>query len=83
MASKEAYPVHEKVNVLDGITIYKTKKWWLAVLKTESFGMTKVSLYLWMKRGDQWKRKQKFTIPRERWGDIIRAVDKLIGISKE
>jgi len=81
MSSKETYPVHEEVNVIDGVTIYRTQKWWMAVLKTESFGMTKVSLYLWMKRGDRWKRRQKFTIPLERWSEIIRAVNKLLGTS--
>jgi len=76
---EEKYPVHESVEVLEGKTIYKTQKWWLAVLKVKSFGRQRISVYLWIRRGDLWKRQNKLTISdRETWGKIKKAVDSLI-----
>ena len=76
---EEEFPVHETVKVLDGETIYKTGKWWMAVLKIESFGRTNVAIYLWVKRGDKWKRQQKLTIgDLETWKEIKEKVDKML-----
>ena len=76
---KEEFPVHEAVKVLAGETIYKTEKWWMAVLKIESFGRTNVAVYLWVKRKGEWKRQQKLTIGDiETWGKIKETVDKMI-----
>jgi len=76
---KIKFPVHETVEVLDGQTIYKTEKWWMAVLKTKSFGRVKIGVYLWKKRDDVWKRQQKLSIgDHETWENIKSAVDKLI-----
>jgi hypothetical protein len=75
----EKFPVHESLKVLDGETVFKTEKWWLAVLKTESFGRIMVNIYLWVKRGDKWKRQQKLGIRgKEIWSRIKTAVDKFI-----
>jgi len=77
--SREQYPVHESLEVLDGKTIYRTQKWWLAVLKTRAFGRTAVSVYLWVKRDDAWKRQQKASFrDRETWEKVKKAVDKLL-----
>jgi len=77
--SEEAFPVHEAVNVLRGKTIYKTAKWWLAVLRIKSYGRERVAVYLWVKRGDRWKRQNKLTISdRETWRKVKEAVDSLI-----
>jgi len=79
MEKPAEFPVHEKVKVLDGKTIFRTDKWWMAVLKVESFGKNSVNVYLWVKRGDKWKRQQKLTIRgREQWSLIKEAVEKLI-----
>jgi len=75
----EKFPVHETLKVVTGETIYKTEKWWMAVLKTESFGRTMVNVYLWVKRGNDWKRQQKLGIRgKETWSRIKTAVDKFI-----
>lgn len=79
MEKQVEFPVHEKVKVLDGVTIFKTEKWWMAVLKVDSFGKTSVNVYLWVKRGDRWKRQQKLTIRgKEQWNLIRETVEKLI-----
>ena len=76
---EEKFPVHETVKVVDGKTIYKTEKWWLAVLKTESFGRSSVAIYLWVKRKDEWKRQQKLTLrDKDTWEKVKEAVDKFI-----
>ena len=76
---EESFPVHEAVKVLEGETIYKTTKWWMAVLKIESFGRTNVAVYLWVRRGDKWKRQQKLTVgDLETWEKIKENVDKML-----
>jgi len=76
---EEKFPVHETVKVVGGETIYKTKKWWLAVLKVESFGRSSVGIYLWVKREDKWKRQQKLTVrDKDTWEKIKETVDKFI-----
>ena len=35
---EEEFPVSESLTVHQGTTIYKTDKWWLAVLLVDSFG---------------------------------------------
>jgi len=78
MAS-ERFPVHETIKVLQGETIFRTEKWWMAVLKTESYGRTMVNIYLWVNRDGNWKRQQKISIRgKETWEKIKAAVDKLI-----
>jgi hypothetical protein len=75
---KEPLPVDEAIQVIDYETIYKTQKWWCAVLLGNMFGHDKIMVYLWqmteVKRKDpssgqwvstgqsQWKRKQKMGI---------------------
>lgn len=55
----EKFPVHKDLKVLKGVTIFKTSKWWEAVLLVESsFGQTpykKVTWYRW-----QWKKMKRF-----------------------
>ena len=72
----EEFPVSEKLKVLDGTTIYKTGKWWSAVLVVESFGRKQIALYLWAKKGDEWKRRQKFLVPgKDGWAKVKEAVE--------
>lgn len=75
----EEFPVSEKLRVIEGTTLYKTDKWWSAVLVVESFGRKQVNLYLWNKAGDKWKRRQKFLVPgKEEWTKIKEAVEKYL-----
>ena len=79
MTEEEKFPVHESIEVLEGITIYKRKVWWNAVLYQRSYvGKPQVAVYLWRKRGDEWKRKNKFIVDKETWKQTKEAVDKLL-----
>jgi len=76
---EESLPVSEKLKVLDSVTIYKTEKWWSAVTLIDSFGRKQISLYVWIKRGDRWKRNQKFTIhSRDEWRKVKEGIEKFI-----
>jgi hypothetical protein len=77
--AEEKFPVSESIKVLQGITIFKTDQWWAAVTLVESFNRRQIAIYLWNKRADQWKRRQKFVIRRkDEWGRFKEAVEKLL-----
>lgn len=77
--SEEKIPISEKLKVLDSVTIYKTAKWWSAVVLVESFGRRQVAMYVWLNRNGRWRRNQKFTIhSKAEWGQIKEAVEKFI-----
>ena len=72
-------PVSEKLKVIDSATLYKTDKWWSAVALIESFGRRQIAFYLWMRRGDQWRRRQKFVVhDKGEWLRIKEAVEKFL-----
>jgi len=77
--TEEKIPISEKLNVLQSQTIYKSEKWWSAVALVESFGRKQIAVYLWMKKEDQWKRKQKLVIHNQgEWLQIKDAIEKLL-----
>lgn len=77
--SEEKFPVSEALEVIEGTTIYKSEKWWSAVIKLTSFGRKQIAIYLWNKTGDQWKRRQKFIVTdKETWSKIAEAIDKYL-----
>jgi hypothetical protein len=77
-AIKEKLPVSESLKVLEGITLYRSEKWWAAVALIDAFGRKQIAVYLWIKRGDQWRRKNKFIIHNKKeWQQIKEAVEKL------
>ena len=79
LMAEEEFPVSKMLKVIRGITIYKTEKWWLAVLLLEAFGRRQVATYLWNSKGGVWKRRQKFVVSsRELWWRISEAVEKLL-----
>jgi len=72
----EEFPISEKLKIIKGKTLYKTDKWWSAVVSLESFGRKQVAVYLWSKSGDQWKRRQKLVVKsKEEWGRLKEAID--------
>ena len=76
---EEKFPVSESLNVIQGTTIYKTGKWWLAVVLLETFGRKQIATYLWNNKNGVWKRRQKFMIQNETtWRQITEAVEKLL-----
>ncbi|MEM2110263.1 MAG: hypothetical protein QXX08_00075 [Candidatus Bathyarchaeia archaeon] len=77
--STEKFPVSESLKVIQGTTIYKTEKWWLAVVLLDSFGRKQIATYLWNNKGGTWKRKQKFVITNSiMWQQISEAITKFL-----
>lgn len=64
MLENEKYPVDAFFEVVDGIDIYKSAKWWKAVILTRSKYGLQVATYQWIKNAKtgKWKRKQKMGI---------------------
>lgn len=56
------FPAHEVLNIKDGKTVYKNDKWWRAVILYKRHGETRIGTYLWVKKNDEWKRKQKYAV---------------------
>ena len=77
----ETLPIIPPLKVLEYTTINKRFGWWSAVVLLESYGRKQVCFYLWQKRDERWKRKQKFAIhSQEDWELITDAVDKIINV---
>ena len=79
----EKVPTDEKINVIETIDIFKTKKWWKAVVLGETTfeGRTRksVSVYLWQWEDGKWKRIHKLKEnSREDWEKTKAAMDKLV-----
>jgi len=76
--STEPLPLSNFYKVIDYVTIFRSEKWWEAIVIIESFGRRSIAMYLWQKRNDQWKRKHKFQIrnPQE-WEKVKSAIDRL------
>jgi len=75
----EKVPIIAPLKVINYKTINKRFGWWSAVVLLESYGRKQVCVYLWQKRGDVWKRKQKFAIhSQEDWELISNAVNVVI-----
>ncbi|MCX8153858.1 MAG: hypothetical protein N3E52_05435 [Candidatus Bathyarchaeota archaeon] len=76
--SEEKLPISEVYKVIDYVTIFKSEKWWEAIVLYESYGKRSVGVYLWVKKNDTWKRKNKFSVRNlQEWSKIKDAVDKL------
>jgi hypothetical protein len=77
--TKEQFPVSEKLKVIEGTTLFKSNKWWSAVVLLESFGRKQVGIYLWHERDGDWKRRQKFVVGSiDNWAKIKETVEKYI-----
>jgi len=77
--SEEKLPISEKLKVIDSSTLYKTSKWWSAIVLLESFGRKQIAMYVWLNKDGKWKRNQKFVIHnKDEWSQIKGAVDKFI-----
>ncbi len=77
--TEEKLPISEFYKVIDYITLYKTENWWEAIVIFEIYGKRQMAMYLWQKRKDQWKRKNKFGIRTlDEWNRLKTAMDQLI-----
>jgi hypothetical protein len=74
----ELLPLSSFYKVVDSITIFKSKKWWEAIVIIESYGRRSIAMYLWQNANGKWKRKHKFQIRNQQeWENVKNAVDKL------
>ena len=74
----EKLPISDFYKVIDYVTVFKSKKWWEAIVVYEASGKRSIGLYLWENRNDLWKRKNKFSFRTlEEWTTIKNAVDQL------
>jgi len=74
----EPLPLSSFYKVVDYVTIFRSEKWWEAIVVIESLGRRSIAMYLWQKRGDQWKRKHKFQIRNvQEWEKLKGAIEKL------
>jgi hypothetical protein len=76
--AEEKLPISEFYKVVDHVTLFKSQKWWEAVVIFESYGKRSIGLYLWQKRQDAWKRKHKFNVRSlEEWNKLKAAIEQL------
>jgi hypothetical protein len=75
---EEKLPISEFYTVVDSVTIFKSQKWWEAIVVFESYGKRSIGLYLWQKKGDAWKRKHKFNVRNlDEWNKLKNAMEQL------
>lgn len=74
----EKLPISDFYKVVDHVTIFKSEKWWEAVVLFESYGKRSIGLYLWQNREGMWKRKHKFNVRNiNEWSKIKNAIEQL------
>ena len=74
----EQLPLSSFYKVVDSVNLFRSEKWWEAIVVIESLGRRSIAMYLWQKKGDQWKRKHKFQIRNlQEWEKLKAAVEKL------
>lgn len=77
-ASDEKLPISEFYTVVDYVTIFKSAKWWEAIVVYESSGRRSIGFYLWEKRKEAWTRKNKFSFKTlDEWNRLKNVVDQL------
>lgn len=74
----EKLPVSDFYKVIDHVTIFKSEKWWEAIVVFESYARRSIGMYLWQNRDGTWKRKHKFTIKNsDEWNKLRTAIEQL------
>jgi hypothetical protein len=77
-SAEERLPISDFYKVVDHVTLFKSQKWWEAVVIFESYGKRSIGLYLWQKKQDAWKRKHKFNVRNlDEWNRLKTAVEQL------
>lgn len=77
--SEEKLPLSEFYKIISYKNIYKSDKWWEAIVLTEAFGKKSINFYLWVKMGDMWKRKHKFVVrDSAEWLQIKSTVESML-----
>ncbi|MEW6008644.1 MAG: hypothetical protein AB1629_03315 [Candidatus Omnitrophota bacterium] len=76
---QEQLPIGAPLKVINSKTISKKAGWWLAVVLVDAWGRKLINVYLWQKKKEGWKRKQKFSVHSpERWKEISQAVSEFL-----
>lgn len=76
--ASEKLPISDFYKVVDHVTIFKSERWWEAIVVFESYGKRAIGLYLWQKRNEAWKRKHKFNVRNmEEWNKLKGAIEQL------
>lgn len=79
MSEDERVPCHSEVEVLEQKNLFKTDKWWKAVVLGKLRGRTFLAVYMWQKRNDQWKQKHKLKMNRKAdWIEMKPIIDTMI-----
>jgi hypothetical protein len=77
--AEEKLPISEFYKVVEYMTIFKSQKWWEAVVIFESYGKRSIGLYLWQKKQDIWKRQHKFNVRNmDEWNKLKNAIEQLV-----
>lgn len=77
---EERVPIKSPLRILKYRTINKKFGWWAAVVLLESYAKKQICFYLWQKKGDEWRRKQKFGIhSAEDWQIMKKTVESFLG----
>lgn len=77
-STEEKLPISAFYKVVEYVTIFKSPKWWEAVVIFESYGKRSIGLYLWQKTQDTWKRKHKFNVRNmDEWNKLKNAIEQL------
>lgn len=75
---EEKLPISDFYKTIDYVTLFKSSKWWEAIVIFESAGRRQIGLYLWQKKDDTWKRKHKFNIRNlDEWNKLKNAIEQL------
>jgi hypothetical protein len=78
----EPLPVSSSIKVLRSKTLFRSGRWWAACMHAaliEAFGRKHVALYLWFRRGEFWKRRQKFVFrSKDEWSKAKSIIDSYI-----
>ena len=76
--TSQKLPISDFYKVIDYVTMFKSKKWWEAIVVFESFGKRSIGLYLWWNKDGAWKRKHKFNIRNlDEWSKLKSAIEQL------
>jgi len=79
LEKEEMLPIKPPLQTLKYKTINKRFGWWAAVVLLQSYAKKQVCFYLWQRKDDIWKRKQKFGIhSKEDWALIKKAVEEYV-----
>lgn len=77
--TSESLPIGAPLKIVKSKTIYQKAGWWLAVVLVDAWGRKMINVYLWQKKKDGWKRKQKFSVHNtKRWKEIAAAVSEFL-----